>query len=260
MTKPALRVEDLNVIFSNENGGLKTLDNISFSLEPHEFVSILGSSGGGKSTLLRVLAGLVQPSSGKVLFDKGAAQQIGLVFQQANLMPWRTALENITLPLEIKGLDSITAQIQARAWIKKMGLQGFENTWPQDLSGGMAQRVALARALSQDPDILLLDEPFGSLDALTREKMSAELLNIWEMERKTVLMVTHSITEAIFLSDRILIFTPRPARICLEVKVDLPRPRNEDLRYTPEFSDLARRIRKAISLETGPVHEDHLNQ
>lgn len=248
--KPVLEVRELAVTFPNGNGGLQAIENVSFSVAPEEFLCVLGPSGCGKSTLLRVLAGLVPPTGGQVIFalQRGSASlpRVGLVFQQANLMPWRTVLANITLPLELENADPVEARHRAEALIALVGLQGFENSWPRDLSGGMAQRVALARALIQDPDLLLLDEPFGSLDALTREQMGAELLRIWQARCNTVIMVTHSIAEALLLSDRVLVFTPRPARVCLDLRVDLPRPRHEDMRYTPRFGELARCLRQAI--------------
>ncbi|MDD5368305.1 MAG: ABC transporter ATP-binding protein, partial [Anaerolineaceae bacterium] len=178
--------------------------------------------------------------------QKNRKPRIGFVFQQANLMPWRTALENITLPLELQGISAGEARERAQALIDLVGLQGFEETRPGDLSGGMAQRVAIARGLIMDPDLLLLDEPFGSLDALTRERMGTELLRIWQADRKTVIMVTHSIGEALFLSDRVLVITPRPGHICLDLTVDLPRPREEEMRYTSHFGGLARHLKGAI--------------
>jgi NitT/TauT family transport system ATP-binding protein len=240
-----LSVENLSVTFPNNNGGLEALDEVSFNLEAQEFACVLGPSGSGKSTLLRVLAGLVRPSAGKVTFA-GGQPRLSMVFQQANLMPWRTAVENITLPLELQGVPEKEACARAEEWIALMGLQGFESAWPRHLSGGMAQRVALARAFIQDPDLLLLDEPFGSLDALTRERMQAELLNLWQSRRTTVLMVTHSISEALLLSDRVLVFTPRPGQVELDLPVELPRPRQEEVRYTPEFAALAQRLKSAI--------------
>ncbi len=243
---PALQVRDLSVTFPNGNGGLKAVRGLNFSVRPQEFVCVLGPSGSGKSTLLRVLAGLLTPTSGKVIFPGSGPARIGYVFQQANLMPWRTAIENITLPLELQGVPAVEATEKARDLIDLMGLQGFEDTWPRDLSGGMAQRVAIARALIADPDLLLLDEPFGALDALTRERMGSELLAIWQARRKTVLMVTHSISESLLLSDRVLVFTQRPGRVALDLQVDLPRPRNEEMRYTPHFGELARELRAAI--------------
>jgi NitT/TauT family transport system ATP-binding protein len=161
-------------------------------------------------------------------------------------MPWRTALRNITLPLELQGADGATAQQRAADLIEKVGLCGFENSYPHQLSGGMAQRVAIARALVHDPEILLLDEPFGALDALTRERMNLELLRIWEVEHKTVIMVTHNIQEAILLADRVLVLTPRPGQITAEIPVTLPRPRTQGQLYEAAFLDLARRIRGAI--------------
>jgi NitT/TauT family transport system ATP-binding protein len=177
-------------------------------------------------------------------FGGGRQPRIGMVFQQANLMSWRTVLGNIMLPLELEGASDAGAR--ARAMIELVGLAGFEHNWPRELSGGMAQRVALARALIHDPDLLLLDEPFGSLDALTRERMWTELSRIWQARRKTVIMVTHSIGEALFLADRVLVLTQRPGRIDLDLKVDLPRPRKDEMRYTAHFGKLARKLKEAI--------------
>jgi len=248
---PMVLAQRLGVTFPTENGGLQALKDVTFSIYPQEFVAVLGPSGSGKSTLLRVLAGLVPPTAGQVSFTlpgqpDGATPNVGLVFQQANLMPWRSVLENITLPLELKGVAGEEARLKAQELIELVGLQGFEQTWPRDLSGGMAQRVAIARSLMQDPELLLLDEPFGSLDALTRERMWSELLRIWQVRCKTVLMVTHSISEALFLSDRVLVLTQRPGTICLDMPVDLPRPRQEEIRFTPRFGDLSHRLRDAI--------------
>ncbi len=242
---PILTVNDLSVTFPDGNGGLEALDSASFNVFPREFVCLLGPSGSGKSTLLRILAGLLQPSAGTFSFT-GGQPKIGMVFQQANLMPWRTVVENMILPLELAGIDSEQRHIRAQEMVDLVGLQGFEDNWPRDLSGGMAQRVAIARALIHDPDILLLDEPFGSLDALTRERMWMELSRIWQARQKTVLMVTHSISEALFLADRVLVLTQRPGRIKLDLKVDLPRPRVDEMRYTAHFGKLARKLKEAI--------------
>jgi NitT/TauT family transport system ATP-binding protein len=171
---------------------------------------------------------------------------VGIVFQKANLMPWRTVLKNVTLSLEIEGLGASEARRRAAGLIRLVGLEGFDYSYPDELSGGMAQRVAIARALIYDPEILLLDEPFGALDALTRERMNLELLRIWEARRKTVVMVTHNIQDAILLADRVLVMTARPGRIIVDMPVTLPRPRSQDLVYSAGFIELSRRIREAI--------------
>lgn len=253
MNMPFLRTEHLKLVFPNGNGGLEVLDDLSFAVAREEFVAVLGPSGCGKSTLLRVLAGLLRPTAGKVCFDgrplQGPQRRVGLVFQHANLMPWRTVLRNITLPLELRGVPRAEARQRAEELIALVGLQGFEETLPRDLSGGMAQRVAIARALIHDPEVLLLDEPFAALDALTRERMWEELLRIWQARRKTVLLVTHSVTEALLLADRVLVLSPRPARLRLDLRVELPRPRSMSLRYTPAFARLDRRLRSALGWE-----------
>ena len=247
---PALVVHQVGVTFADGEGGLEVLRDISFSVEVEEFVCILGPSGSGKSTLLRVLAGLLKPSQGEVnylgLENGDSGQRIGFVFQKANLMPWRTVRENITLPLELQQIPKTSANPQAQNLIELVGLEGFEDTLPRDLSGGMEQRVAIARALVYDPSILLLDEPFGALDALTRDRMGSELLRIWQARRKTVLMVTHAIPEAIYLADRVLVLSPRPGEIRLDLKIELARPRLEEMKYSPDFGEIARQLRSAI--------------
>ena len=245
-----LSVRDVSLIFPDGELGLDVLEQLSFSVQAEEFVCILGPSGSGKSTLLRVLAGLLSPTRGEVLYDGekllGPRREIGFVFQKANLMPWRTVLENITLPLELQQISSRVARQRAQELVSLVGLEGFEASLPRDLSGGMEQRVAIARALVHDPRILLLDEPFGALDALTRERMGDELLRIWQTHRKTVIMVTHAIPEAVFLSDRVLVLSPRPGQIRLDLPVELPRPRDESMRYSTEFGDIARQLKAAI--------------
>ncbi len=241
----ALRVQNLSVEYDDESGEVEALRGVSFTVRPQEFICLLGPSGSGKSTLLRVLAGLLQPTDGEIIYAAGPPQT-SMVFQDPTLMPWRTVLENITLPLILKGVSQQDAEARAREWNDLVGLQGFESAWPAGLSGGMAQRVAIARSLVQDPDLLLLDEPFGALDALTRDKMGAELLHLWQQRRKTVLMVTHSISEALLLSDRVLVLTPRPGRVGLDLTVNLPRPRHEEVRYTHHFGELSRKLRSAI--------------
>ena len=241
----ALDVQDLEVIYSDASGVVHALGDLQFSLTPNSFVSLIGPSGSGKSTLLRVLAGLVPPTHGGFRYNPERAG-VGLVFQKANLMPWRRVIDNVGLPLELKGISQEEIISRAMDLINLVGLDGFENAYTRDLSGGMAQRVSIARALMQDPDILLLDEPFGSLDALTRERMGDELLHIWQVRRKTVFMVTHSISEAIYLSDRVLVLTPRPGQIDLDLDVDLPRPRTLDMRYTTKFADLTHQLRDSL--------------
>ena len=241
-----LEADDLAVTFRDENGELDALEGVSFTLRPQEFVCLLGSSGSGKSTLLNAISGLQPLTSGNLHFASGKQPRTGFVFQEANLMPWRTVLENITLPLELEGVPKDAAAEKAWAMVDLVGLEGFEHNWPSALSGGMAQRVAIARALIQVPDLLLLDEPFGALDALTREQMWQELLRIWRAQRQTVLMVTHSISESLLLSDRVLVMTPRPGRICLDLPVSLPRPRVEEMRYTKEFGEMAKEIKATL--------------
>ncbi len=248
--EPTLQIKHLSHMFPDKNGGLHALDDISFSVYPEQFICVLGPSGCGKTTLLRILAGLLSPTQGEVLFEnsslKAPKHGVGMVFQKANLMPWRSVLDNILLPLEIQHVPRSEALSKARALAELVGLVGFESSLPRDLSGGMAQRVAIARALIHEPDLLLLDEPFGSLDALTRERMGFELTRIWQARRKTVIMVTHSISESILLADRVVVLSPRPGHVQLDLAIDLPRPREEDIRYTPAFSELARRVRAAI--------------
>ncbi len=248
--QPAIQVKNLSAVFRSDNGGLQALEDVSFEVQHQEFLCVLGPSGSGKSTLLRILAGLLPPTAGQVLYAgeplSGPKAGLGFVFQKANLMPWRSVLGNITLPLEIDGTETRKAAHMAEEMVELVGLVGFENTLPRDLSGGMEQRVAIGRALIHDPDVLLLDEPFGSLDALTRERMGNELMRIWQAHRKTVIMVTHSISEALFLADRVVVLSHRPGTIRLDVQVQMPRPRQEGMRYSPEFGELSHRLRSAI--------------
>ena len=242
---PILTVQNMDMIFQDDNGGLHAVKNISFKVCPQEFLCVVGPSGCGKSTLLRVLAGLLKPTRGKTIFS-GGEPRIGVVFQDSNLMPWRSVRENIILPLELEGMDKEESYQKAQDLIELVGLIGFEDNLPRDLSGGMAHRVALARSLVHDPDILLLDEPFASLDALTRERMGTELLRIWQARQKTVIMVTHSISEALFLADRVLVLSQRPGSIKLDLDVKLSRPRVEVMRYTSHFGEMAQMLKEAI--------------
>jgi NitT/TauT family transport system ATP-binding protein len=223
---------------------------LTFEIPPGEFVCLVGTSGCGKSTLLRVFAGLQKPTHGRALLDgraiTGPSPRVGVMFQQANLMPWRTVLDNIALPLELGGIPREERQQAARGLISMLELAEFERSYPGELSGGMAQRAALGRVMVQQPEVLLLDEPFGALDALTREKVSADLLRVWARQQQTALMVTHDIREAVFLADRVLVLSRRPGRVVADIRVDLPRPRPLDVSYSPEFGQIARQVRAAI--------------
>jgi NitT/TauT family transport system ATP-binding protein len=242
-----LEINNLSMSFKSADGTLEVLKDVSFSLGKHEFICVLGPSGSGKTTLLRLTAGLIHATRGEIHFCSGnPLPRLSLMFQQANLMPWRTVYENIYLPLELQGVDAKSARESVRQMVHLVGLEGFEQSWPAELSGGMAQRVALARAFISDPDLLLLDEPFGSLDALTRERMGNELLSLWQARPRPVIMVTHSISEALLLSDRVIVLTPRPGQITLDLAVPLTRPRQEELRYSAAFQKLEKELRKAI--------------
>jgi NitT/TauT family transport system ATP-binding protein len=239
------------MVYPGPEGDLPVLREISFRVERQEFVCLVGPSGCGKSTLLRILAGLRQPTSGRVLFAgqplTAPLDRVGFVFQKANLMPWRTVLDNVLLPLELHPTgDEKQARRQALELLELVGLVAFAQAYPRELSGGMEQRVAIARALASQPEILLLDEPFGALDALTREQLGLELLRIWEARRTTAIMVTHSIAEAVFLADRVLVMTPRPGHITARIPISLSRPRTLDMLYRPHFGDLAAAVRQAI--------------
>lgn len=250
MTKPLLIAESLRKSFNTTNGNLPTVDKISFKVNEGEFLCIVGPSGCGKTTLLQMLAGLELPDSGKVILERTVLEaphpHISLVFQKSNLMPWRTVLQNVQLPLQLHGKPAKETQKIALKMLSRVGLVDFANAYPSALSGGMEQRVAIARALVQKPRVLLLDEPFGALDSLTRERLNLELLSLWRHQNITAIMVTHNIREAVLLADRVLVLSSRPASISSEFIIDLPRPRHQNIEYTPEFVDLSYRIRRAI--------------
>jgi NitT/TauT family transport system ATP-binding protein len=250
VTTPLLQAESLHKAFDTANGDLVALANITFTVTAGEFLCIVGPSGCGKTTLLQLLAGLLPATAGEVLLAgvplSEPHSEIGIVFQKPNLMPWRTVLDNVLLPLQIDGLAPAEAQQRAEDTLRMVGLSDFASAYPKALSGGMEQRVAVARALVQQPCILLLDEPFGALDALTRERLNRELLRIWQTRKLTAIMVTHNIREAVFLADRVLVLSPRPATISAEFIIDLPRPRPQGIEYTQAYGDLAYEIRQAI--------------
>ncbi|CCD90640.1 putative ABC transporter (ATP binding protein) [Bradyrhizobium sp. ORS 375] len=231
----------------------RALEPVELTIGNNDFVTILGPSGCGKSTLLRIVAGLDHPTSGKVLLDgrevKGPGADRGMVFQSYTLFPWLTVRENIAFGLRERGVPEDKRNAVADRFIQQIGLKGFENHWPKQLSGGMQQRCAIARALANDPKILLLDEPFGALDNQTRVLMQEMLLGIWERDQKTVLFVTHDIEEAIFLGSRVLVMSARPGRIKADIKIDLPHPRSYKIKTSPEFVALKERLVEEIRAE-----------
>lgn len=251
MAQPILIAEGIYKTYPSKEGEVRALRDVSLTISDGEFVSLVGPSGCGKTTLLRILGGLLPADQGEVRIDGAVLTQprreIGYVFQDPTLMPWRTVVRNVTLPLEVQGKNGRRHQQRAMELLGLVGLLGFENLHPHELSGGMQQRVAIARALVHEPSILLMDEPFGSLDAITRNQMNQELLRIWQATGKTILMVTHTLQEAVFLADRVLIMSPRPGHIQTAVEVALPRPRDVDVYYKHQFTDLYHQVRGLIS-------------
>jgi len=242
-----IAVEHLSKTYSTRSGAVSALEDIDFAIDEGQFVAIVGPSGCGKSTLLKILIGLIAATEGEARLRgtpiRGPRRDIGVVFQSPVLFPWRTVLGNVLLPVDVQGLGREQLHATAMELLALVGLSGFEQRYPWELSGGMQQRVAMVRALIHNPAILLMDEPFGALDAMTREQMNLELQRIWLERRKTVLFITHSIAEAVFLADRVFVMTPRPGRIMDDVTVELPRPRGLDLMTTPEFGAYVKRIR-----------------
>ena len=250
-----IAVDRLSLTYGSAKTGVLALSDISFSIANGEFISIVGPSGCGKSTLLKILAGLLPPSEGTATLSgtpiRGARRDIGVVFQTPVLFPWRTVLQNVLLPADVQGLDKEKMRKRAMDLVKMVGLEGFENRYPRELSGGMQQRVGIIRALIHDPAILLMDEPFGALDAMTRETMNVELQRIWMESGKTVLFITHSTSEAVYLADRVIVMTARPGKIGDVFKVDLPRPRPLDVMNTEGFGAYVKRIRVALNADGG---------
>ncbi len=247
-TGPLIDVRSISKLFQTGEETVHALRDITFGISQGEFVSLLGPSGCGKTTLMMIMVGLTSANTGEARIGGRRIDEpftdVGIVFQTPELLDWRTAQENVLLQIEIRRLPVRNYIERARALLAQVGLEGFENKLPFELSGGMKQRVALCRALIHDPEILLMDEPFGALDALTRDQMNLDLQRIWLEKRKTAVFVTHSIDEAVFLSDRIIVMTPRPGAIAEIIKVDLPRPRTLDQKDAPEFSAFTKHIRK----------------
>ena len=246
-----IRIEGLSKTFGSARDGVLALDNIDFSIRRGSFVTIVGPSGCGKSTLLRILAGLLDYDVGRVTLDgqpiHGTRRDVGVVFQGSILLPWRTILDNVLLPAEVLGLDTKKARDRAMQLLHTVRLDGFEHKLPRQLSGGMQQRASIARALLHDPKILLMDEPFGALDAMTRERMNLELQRIWMESGKTVVLITHSIPEAVFLGDTVFVMSARPGKLEQVLRIDLPRPRGMEAMSHPVFASAAASIRERFS-------------
>ena len=253
-SRVAIRCRDVHKFYLAGERSVYALKGISVDVREREFVSIVGKSGCGKSTLLHCIAGLLPVSHGDIAIDgervlKPGRRDIGLVFQTSALLRWRTALENILLPAEMFGLPRQQVEARARQLLKLVEMDGFEQQYPNQLSGGMQQRIAIARALVHDPSVLLMDEPFGALDAQTRETMNLELMRIWEATPKTVVFVTHDLQEAAFLSNRVIVMSARPGTIQEIVDVPLPHPRDRDMLYSPEFVATVKRLRELLSAQ-----------
>jgi len=246
-----IEVAHLEKVFVTvRNERVHALHDISLAVHEREFVTVVGPSGCGKTTILKILAGLVPASAGRVAVAgrpvAAPRADIGIVFQNPILLPWRTVMENVLLPAEVQGMPADKARARARDLLAMVGLSEFEDKYPMELSGGMQQRAAISRALLPDPSILLMDEPFGALDAMTREQMNLDLQRIWRESGKTVLLITHSIPEAVFLGDRVVVLTPRPGRLARLVDVPIPRPRSIDVMGEPLFGRLTGEIRKLL--------------
>jgi NitT/TauT family transport system ATP-binding protein len=249
--RPQISLEHVSRQFVIDGRQVTVLDDVSFDVPATGITAVLGPNGSGKSTLLRLVAGLLTPDAGTIEIDGAAVadadQRVGLVFQEPRLLPWRTAIDNVAFPLELAGVGGAERRERARSLLDLVGLRAFERAYPHQLSGGMRQRAAIARALARDPQILLLDEPFSALDALTRERFNAELLDIWQRTGTTILIVTHSIAEAVFLADEVVVLTARPGRVAGRVAVPLGRPRLADALDSAAFSRAAATIRAHLS-------------
>ena len=245
---PLVEIRNVNKVYRSPRGDTVAIEDLSADIQRSEFVTVLGPSGCGKSTLLRCLAGLETITSGELRIDSrpvnGPPDDLGVVFQRDVLLEWRSVIQNVLLPIEIAGLDIRTWRPKGMALLELLGLKGFENRAPWELSGGMRQRVSICRALLMNPNLLLMDEPFGALDAMTRDELNLELQRVWMDDTKMVFFVTHSIAEAVFLGDRVIVMSPSPGRIAGIIDVDLPRPRELAIRETPEFGGYTQKIRE----------------
>jgi NitT/TauT family transport system ATP-binding protein len=245
-----IEAQALTKIYSSANRDVLALQDVNFQIKDGEFVCLVGPSGCGKSTLLKIIAGLLPYSGGTITRSgrklEGPGPDVGMVFQAPVLLPWRTVMENVLLPTEFRKLNADAFRDRAHQLLALVGLSDFEDRYPHELSGGMQQRAAIVRALVQDPPILLMDEPFGALDAMTREQMNVEVLKIWSRNRKTVVFVTHSIAESVFLADRVFVMTPRPGKVTEIINIDLPRPRELSIINTEHFGRHASRIRALL--------------
>jgi NitT/TauT family transport system ATP-binding protein len=256
----AVDVRNVSLTFETADGKVEALSNVSLQIADGEFVSFIGPSGCGKTTILRVIADLQQPTAGSLLVNGMSAEQArlgrsyGYVFQAPALFPWRTIEKNLKLPLEIMGFSDSEQKQRAARYLALVNLTGFERKFPWQLSGGMQQRVSIARALSFDPDLLLMDEPFGALDEIVRDHLNEQLLQLWDKTGKTVLFVTHSIPEAVFLSTKIVVMSPRPGRIIDIIDCNFPRQRTLEIRETPEFLRIAQRVR--VGLRAGHSYDE----
>ena len=254
MPEPFIHLANLRKVYRKKDEEFLAISDVTFDVEAGELVSLVGPSGCGKTTLLKVLAGLNDYDSGEVRIGSRAhpfdpSRDIGMVFQQPLLLKWRRVLENVLLPAEILGLPRRESRARARDLLAMVGLAGFEDKYPYELSGGMQQRAAIARALVHDPKLVLMDEPFGALDALTREKMNLELRSIWKRSRKTIVFVTHGISEAVFLGTRAIVLTAGPARMADNIPIALPETRGLDIKTTEAFGDYSRRIYRLLGME-----------
>lgn len=244
--QPIVSVSGVDKIFVND---VHALHDVSFDIRRGEFVSLLGPSGCGKSTALRIVAGLLAPSSGSVMWDEDrrGAGDVGFVFQEPTLMPWASVAENVHLPLKLSGVSASVSAPQVSAALARVGLADFAQAYPRELSGGMKMRVSIARALVTQPRLLLMDEPFAALDEITRFKLNNDLLTLWQSAGQTVVFVTHSVFESVFLSSRILVMTQRPGRVFAEIEIDAPYPRAENFRTSAEYAALCRRVSEALA-------------